>query len=558
MLLLISKLTSKHLFIPLLIGVLWLLLFIIVNPIGEFPLNDDWAFSKNVYYLVEQGILKFSDWPAMTLIVQTLIGALFCSIFGFSFTVLRFSTIFMGFLGLVFTYLLISELTKNKKMATIATLLVAINPLFFSLSATFMTDVYFYTFNVLSFFFFFKYVKNNQTKLLIIATLLSIAATLIRQIGVLIPLSFALSYLYRKEINFKTIAIAGLPFILTLISLLLYNTWFDLTQEARPKYGTFVEIINKFENILALLKNTYLRIGYILNYVGFFVFPLLIINIKKRWCVLNLKNRIKSLIITSLFILPIFRMWNDIPTGNVINNFCLGPKCLRDYYLLWQNNYSFIPDLTWTIINIIALIGAFLLVFTITTSLLNTKKILNNTHLNAVRRIQLMSILFFFLYSILLFMSNYYFDRYILSFLPLIFIVILPIQNYKINKYFVAFSIAFILTLGSFSVLATHDYLSWNRARWEALNDLTKKDKIYPHFIDGGFEFNGWYLSETVPEDHDDETKSWWWVFRDDYLITFGSVSNYKVIKRYSFDTFFGEKHQYIFVLEKDSTIAPK
>jgi hypothetical protein len=549
MFLIIQNLITKRFFIPLMIGFLWLLLFLIVNPIGEFPLNDDWAFSKNVFYLVEQGIFKFSDWPAMTLIVQTLYGAFFCSIFGFSFTVLRFSTIFIGFLGIIFTYLLISELTNKKMMAIIGTILVAINPLFFSLSATFMTDVHFYTFEVLSFLFFFKYMKSNQVKFLVIATLLSIGSTLIRQIGILIPLSFAITYVYRKEHTLKMLVLAGSPFVLTFISLILYNTWFDLSQGARPEYGTFGAIFQKFKEIPNLLFLSFMRTGYILTYIGFFLFPLLLINFQKRWTGLNKKNKVKSVIITSIFLLPIIRMWNAIPTGNVLINFSLGCKTLKDM-IEGINNRSALPLWIWKMLVLIALTAAVLLVFTIVTTFLNRKKMMRTNEPATLRKIKLMAISFISLYAILLFLSDYYFDRYILAFIPPILIIVLPIFRYSVKKVSVLITIIFIFGLGTFSTLATHDYLSWNKARWQALNDLMLKDNISPKYIDGGFEFNGWYMPGKKLENS--KNKSWWWVDRDDYLVTFGSLPEYNVIKKYPFKAYLGDKSQCIYVLKKE------
>jgi|TARA_B100000315_G_scaffold125397_1_gene115274 hypothetical protein len=46
-----------------------------------------------------------------------------------------------------------------------------------------------------------------------------------------------------------------------------------------------------------------------------------------------------------------------------------------------------------------------------------------------------------------------------------------------------------------FGILATHDYLSFQRGRWKALNDLTQKEKIFAEKIDGGFEFNEGHFS---------------------------------------------------------------
>jgi hypothetical protein len=46
--------------------------------------------------------------------------------------------------------------------------------------------------------------------------------------------------------------------------------------------------------------------------------------------------------------------------------------------------------------------------------------------------------------------------------------------------------------------MATHDYLDTNRSRWNALNDLMQRCRVQPGEIDGGFEFNGWMLSDSL------------------------------------------------------------
>jgi hypothetical protein len=76
---------------------------------------------------------------------------------------------------------------------------------------------------------------------------------------------------------------------------------------------------------------------------------------------------------------------------------------------------------------------------------------------------------------------------------------------------------------GGFTVAATHDYLSWNRVRWQALHHLMQEDQISLSHIGGGFEFNGWYLYD---DDYDDwkyePDKSWYWVDNDDYVVSVG------------------------------------
>ena len=38
----------------LIVGI-WILMAVVVNPLGDFPLNDDWAYGWSVKVLVETG-----------------------------------------------------------------------------------------------------------------------------------------------------------------------------------------------------------------------------------------------------------------------------------------------------------------------------------------------------------------------------------------------------------------------------------------------------------------------------------------------------------------------
>ena len=68
----------------------WLFMVLLANPVGEFPLNDDWSYSRAVQNLIEHGRLELTGFTSMPLIAQVFWGALFCLPFGFSFTALRF------------------------------------------------------------------------------------------------------------------------------------------------------------------------------------------------------------------------------------------------------------------------------------------------------------------------------------------------------------------------------------------------------------------------------------------------------------------------------------
>src|SRR4051794_6120637 len=125
----------------LLLCLLWVMAAIVVNPLGNFPLNDDWAYGFAVRTLFEEGDLRFSDWTATNLIAQVLWGTLFCLPTGFSFTALRLSTLVLGLIGVVATYGLLREGRAREDLSLFGALVLAFNPIYFSLSFTFMSDV---------------------------------------------------------------------------------------------------------------------------------------------------------------------------------------------------------------------------------------------------------------------------------------------------------------------------------------------------------------------------------------------------------------------------------
>ena len=110
-----------------------------------------------------------------------------------------------------------------------------------------------------------------------------------------------------------------------------------------------------------------------------------------------------------------------------------------------------------------------------------------------------------------------------------------------------------LLLLAVFSTSATHDYLSWNRARWDALDFLVHEQGVSPHRIDGGFEFNGWHFdpgSETRP-------KRRWWVHDDTYMVAFGPVRGYESIKRFVYDRWLSMDEGSILILKRSSAPRP-
>jgi 4-amino-4-deoxy-L-arabinose transferase-like glycosyltransferase len=521
----------------LIITLAWIAAMLLVDPRGEFPLNDDWSYSKSVQHLCDTGELSLGDLPAMTLAAQILWGALWCKIAGFSFMLLRFSTLLLGLTGIIATYLLVCETVNNRRIALFAALLIAANPLFFSLSPTFMTDVPFYTFMTLSFLFYFRSFRSSPLKNIVIGTLLAIAATLTRQPGVFIPVAFAIGWMARSRTARERLY-AIVPVLITVVSLFIYTSWLKASGKLPVSYADINDVMDNFKPAV-LAGNLYHRTAYMALYCGLFFVPLFIsgMNFSKT----NLKKRSLLIIITALCIIPLIRAWSGFPLDNIINLHGIGPKALRDVAILNTNVELMLPQAVWDVIRSAGIAGGLVLIYIFLRRSLITWKTRDPLQVTAFS--------FILLYGGFLVVCNSFFDRYFLQLLGMLVIIVVPVLSNERRKLRAYAASALLILYSVFSISGTHEYIAWNRARWEALNYLMKEKDISPMEIDGGYEFNGWY--ETGPMHDISNSKSWWYVNDDKYLITFGPVAHYSEVKAFPYHTITG-KEKKMWVLKRE------
>jgi hypothetical protein len=125
----------------LVIGFVWLLILILIDHTGEFPLIDDWAYAHGVKGYLDAGVLKISDWVAMTQVAHLFMGVGWVKVFGYSLEQLREMTLLVSFLGSFLFYWLTGYFSKSVVLRLVGTLIGVVNPIWMYLSHTFMTDV---------------------------------------------------------------------------------------------------------------------------------------------------------------------------------------------------------------------------------------------------------------------------------------------------------------------------------------------------------------------------------------------------------------------------------
>ena len=189
----------------------WIIIALLIGLGNNFPLNDDWLYAKSVMIFMTTFRIELMDIISMSLLSNIVWGSFFVQIFGFSFDILRISTIIFSSIGILSFHLI----TKK-----ILTLLFAFNPIYFSLSLSFMSDNLFITFVLLSLLFYIKYLDSASILNIIWATLFITIATLSRQIGLFLPIGVMLTSFIMNDKNFKFRFWLFLPFIFSLLSFL--------------------------------------------------------------------------------------------------------------------------------------------------------------------------------------------------------------------------------------------------------------------------------------------------------------------------------------------------
>lgn len=519
---------------------------LIVNPTGNFPLNDDWTYSKSVWSLYQHGTFSVKYWPAMTLIAQAYWGTLFCKLFSLSFLSLRICTLLTGLAGIIVFYKVTRVMATDKWISAFATLLVFFNPLYFSLSYTFMTDVHFFSFIMFSIYFFVRYLESKNINAIIGATLCSIVATMIRQPGILIPLSFAALILFQRS-DLKSIIVSACSFLLTLSSLLIYYAYKHQMGESNGNLVGFGELMKSINTLGSYQVLTRSSVTFL--YVGLFLLPLMVLywnNIKS----FIVGEKVIATIIISLTIFFLVKQGVPYPAGNILFNIGLGPKLLKDAY--W--NMNLMPSINqhlWVVLlKTASIIGGVLMLIALLPKTFSSPKKDLAEITPSIKHTNIFLSFIAIGYTLLLVISSSYFDRYIIPLLGILSLLILSrkAQYSGAQKYL---SISLLAIMAFFSISATHDYLSWNRARWQAGNYLLNELHISKTEIDGGFEFNAWH--EAGPFNPiSKEGKSWWFVTNDTYVISFGPIEGFNKYRSYYYPQYLSFNKDSIFILKKN------
>lgn len=501
--------------------VIGLIAIFIVNPKGNFPLNDDWAYALSVKHWNDSSEFKLFNWGEMTLVAHIVWGIIFTSFQDFSFTVLRWSTLILSIAGAIGLYLLLIEVKFKNQLALFAALLLFFNPIYFSLSFSFMTDIPFTTSSIFASLFLIRYHKTQSLKHLILSVLFLVWALLIKQLVLVLPLAYMLSELiYLKRFKLKS----TLPFFILLSLYLCFNaimSYFKLLPDHyNNKLGFIIDSLFNFE--VKFIRNIPGYTITILAYIGFLLLPFFMPLIKQQ-------QTAKTKLIyhlTSLGLTMTLLFFDKlIPSlDNVWVDFGIGPTTLFDHYGNFKVSPHFSSPLLLKLgITYFGVYAALYFSQYITTLV---KKEIRGKSMTFESLFALINVLIYCAPFVLVGI----YDRYIIWLIPFIFILLRHKTEWLNSKLGVTLILSFIGLVASFSIAATHDYLSWNRQRWKTINELIDNG-VSTREIQGGVEFSTWmHFDEHDPKWYENQTD-------EKYVLTFKALNGFETL-----DTIYYEK----------------
>ena len=480
---------------PLLLGLIWICMIVLANPIGNFPLNDDWAYAHSVQHLLQHGELRFSDWTATNLLGQVAWGALFCLPVGFSFTALRFSTAVLGLVGILGTYGILRELNASRQAATVAALTLAFCPIYFVLSLTFMNDVPFVAFAIASLYLFMRGLRLESAPAIAASFILAGLAILTRQTGLALPIAFACALLTKKGIQPRSL---WLSFLIVAIGIGLqfaYQVWLSHAGLLPANFNRQISTIlaNSRMHLRPMLRDALSISFFCVMYLGFFTAPVLpFVNSslggKEKF------SRTTSVVVTAavlvlfgailIWIGRLMPFWRNILDETGVGTAGAGSVSKRPGA----------PVAFWVAATAIAFAGSVALV----RNGLSALATLYNHLRSPAARCHSWQLLLLLSLAIVCFVPLPLagfdqfgaYDRYILIFITLAIGICATVPRKKTATFlsiiFRGAALVLLAIYALFSVAATHDYLAWNRVRWNALQELTREAKVPFDRIQGG------------------------------------------------------------------------
>lgn len=490
---------------------------LVVDPRGDFPLDDDWGVGFTTFTLASTGTIEFTPFASATAYLQFLWGAAWVALFGPSFTVLRFATLTLALGSTLLLYFLLRYAGVRQHLALFGAASLLLHPLFFWASFTSMTHVPFVFLSLVAASMFVR-AWDREGIWLALAFVATVASFFTRQFAILNALAPLVVALMAKRWRLASVyAAAAGVFGLLVVGGVLVASQKELVLHRPSAAG------------LALRAAHYVFFNW--QHAALFFAPLLLLVLLSRPRV-----RTSPLFMALAALIFGFAAWRmtvrvgmPIPymnSGNVFTDFGLGPPTLRDVFTLRMPHPFALPWNTRLVLMFASVVAAIVAV--------------GITASAARRREPLLryAAVFCALGTAIVAFMRIHFDRYSIDTLwPLVIVLVLLAASQEWTFAARAVTGAIMVFTIVFSLSATSEYLDWNRARWRAYSWL-RAGSVTLDQMDGGYEINSMLALRAGRKDLG---KPGVGVVDDRFILTFNrDVPGYEPLRAFAYERSFG------------------
>lgn len=468
-----------------LLSLAWIVAFVLVDPRGNFALNDDWAYALMVERFLSTGSIQPTSWTFTPSISHIGVGAAFAEAFGFSHAVLRCSNLFMGWAGMLGVYVLGRVLGRAPLVAALAAACFGFNPVHLSLAATYMTDLPFstwFTWALVGGVLGFRG-RRWGFALALSCTALALSS---RQPALALLLALVCTALVGYAGTSKRICLVAAA-MLGVGTVAIWGFDSFLAAKNARVFPMFLSVIREPSSLSELLMESVA----VWNYVGLGVLALvpLLPALSRRG-----DRRVFwwGILLTGLALAGVLRLELHPPLGtafNIFNAHGLGATAMHGLILRQELPAS----LCWGIA-VLAIAAASWVVLQF-----GVDAVASGWSALRSDRATFFFIVSIASYVVPIVVRGGFFDRYFLPVLPaVIFLALGSVVDVPSRLKMSMVGVALLLQ-ATFGVLGTRDHIDHHRVR-TALIQIAEKDLgAPPEQIEGGFEFDGYRNYDRVP-----------------------------------------------------------